>query len=196
MRITKVYTRAGDAGQTRLAGGTEISKADLRIEAYGTVDELNAIIGIVRTMIGQAQADAESLARLDAMLHQIQNRLFDVGGELATLPDALHPSQGLVTADDVTALEQWIDELNEDLGPLTEFTLPGGGPLGAFFHQARTVCRRAERRAVDLVQRDEAALREGSAVISMLNRLSDWLFVAGRWATKLCGEPEFLWERR
>jgi cob(I)alamin adenosyltransferase len=196
MRITKVYTRTGDAGRTRLAGGSEISKADLRIEAYGTIDELNAIIGIIRTMAGQAQASTVVLKRLDAMLHEVQNRLFDVGGELATPPEALHPSQGLVREEDVKVLEDWIDSLNEELGPLTEFTLPGGGPVGAFFHQARTVCRRAERRVIAMVNADPESLREGSLVIPIVNRLSDWLFVAGRWAAMTCSEPEYLWERR
>ncbi len=196
MRITKVYTRAGDAGQTRLAGGTEISKADLRIEAYGTVDELNAVIGVVRTLAGQVQNHKTEMGRLDRMLHRVQNDLFDVGGELATPAEALHPDQTCVGAAEVEALEGWIDTLNEDLGPLTEFTLPGGGPVGAFFHQARTVCRRGERRVVALCQEDPGALRDASSVVRYLNRLSDWLFVAGRWAAKTSGEPEFLWERR
>ena len=197
MRITKVYTRTGDAGHTRLAGGAEISKADLRFEAFGTVDELNAAMGLVRTFAKQAAASGPvELARLDEMLHQIQNRLFDVGGELATPPESLHPQQSLVTPSDIKALENWIDELNEDLDPLTEFTLPGGGLVGAHFHQARTICRRAERRVVGLLAQDQDALPAKSAVLIMLNRLSDWLFVAGRWAAKTCDEPEFLWERR
>ena len=197
MRITKVYTRTGDAGTTRLAGGSEISKADLRIEAYGTVDELNALIGLVRTAGAAAkstQADSDgALDRLDEMLHEIQNRLFDVGGELATPPEALHPEQSLVNATDVTTLETWIDSLNEDLGPLTELTLPGGGPVGAQQHQARTVCRRAERRVVSLDSEGKDSLREGTAVISWLNRLSDWLFVAGRWAASARDERELIW---
>jgi len=193
MRITKVYTRTGDAGQTRLAGGSQISKADLRIEAYGTIDELNAVIGMVRSTVAGAEAAAGSL---DQILHQIQNRLFDAGGELATPPEATHPDQSLVTTEDVTKLEASIDTLNADLGPLTEFILPGGGPLGAAFHQARTTCRRAERRVVSLVDQDPTSLLEASAVLAYLNRLSDWLFVGGRWAAKACSEPENLWERR
>ena len=196
MRITKVYTRTGDKGQTRLAGGREIPKDDLRIEAYGTVDELNATVGLVRTAISQAHPDLAALTVLDGMLHQIQNRLFDVGGELATMPDDLHPEQSLVTPADTADLEKWTDKLNDELGPVTEFTLPGGGPVGAHLHLARTVCRRAERRIVSLSSSGDAGLRPASAVIEWINRLSDFLFVAGRWAAKSCDAPEHLWERR
>jgi len=196
MRITKVYTRTGDAGRTRLAGGADISKADLRIEAYGTVDELNALIGIVRTCARQTSSDYPEARRLDSALHAIQNRLFDVGGELASPPESIHPQQSLVRESDIKDLEDSIDGWNEDLDPLTEFTLPGGGMLGAYFHQARTVCRRAERRVVTLRLEEPTALREDSRVVAYLNRLSDWLFVAGRWASKTCCEDEYLWERR
>jgi cob(I)alamin adenosyltransferase len=195
MRITKVYTRTGDKGTTRLVDGAEVSKSHPRIAAYGTVDELNAILGLVRTFAQHAEAPAAARERLDQMLHRTQNQLFNLGAELATPPAAMRPDAPRVTAATVTELEEWIDQLNEDLGPLMEFVLPGGGPVGGFFHQARTVCRRAERDVVALIDEDPSAIAEDAAVIQTLNRLSDWLFVAGRWAAKQLGEPEFLWER-
>jgi len=195
MRITKVYTRTGDLGTTRLVGGQEVSKAHNRIAAYGTVDELNAILGLIRTFANRADALESARARLDQMLHRVQNQLFDVGAELATPPAVMRPDAPRVTRDTVTEMEGWIDTLNEDLGPLVEFVLPGGGPVGAFFHQARTVCRRGERDVVALITSDPDATAADSHVVEYLNRLSDWLFVAGRWAAKQLGEPEFLWER-
>ena len=192
MRITRVYTRTGDAGQTRLVGGQQVSKSHTRIESYGTVDELNAIVGLIRTFNGRSGAEPEAVARLETMLHRIQNDLFNLGSELATLPADYWESMPHVGEEDVTRLEHWMDELNEDLGPLKEFILPGGGPVGAFFHQGRTVCRRAERQLVRLLDEEpEGAL----GPMRYLNRLSDWLFVAGRWAAKALGEPEYLWER-
>jgi cob(I)alamin adenosyltransferase len=195
MRITKVYTRTGDGGSTRLVGGIEVSKAHARICAYGTVDELNAILGLARTFGNHAKTTKKVATKLDEMLHRVQNHLFDVGAELATPPAALHPDSPRVGLETVRLLETWIDSLNEDLGPLTEFVLPGGGPVGAFFHQGRTVCRRAEREVVSFCNQDPAALEPNSQVVQYLNRLSDWLFVGGRWAAKQLGEPEFLWER-
>ncbi len=192
MRITKVYTRTGDKGTTRLVGGQEVSKDHPRISAYGTIDELNAILGLVRVFNGRSGADPASVARLDQMLHRIQNDLFNVGSDLATRPEDRWEGMYRVGGDDVKQLEDWIDALNEDVGPLREFILPGGGPVGGFFHQARTVCRRAERDLVALL-RDEPETGEGA--MRYVNRLSDYLFVAGRWAAKQLGEPEFLWER-
>ena len=192
MRITKVYTRVGDRGTTRLAGGQEVPKDHVRIESYGTVDELNAILGLVRTFNARSGASPEAVARLDTMLHQIQNELFNLGADLATLPGDRWEGLVLIQDGDVTRLEQWIDALNEDLGPLRDFILPGGGPVGAFFHQARTVCRRAERRMVEL---DRAEPEQHGTTLRYVNRLSDFLFVAGRWAAKALGEPEVLWER-
>ena len=195
MRITKVYTRTGDRGQTRLVGGSATRKDAPRIEAYGTVDELNSIVGLVRTWNQRAQADGSSpevVARLDEMLKRIQNDLFDVGADLATPADSRWEAMHRVGDAEVTRLEEWIDELNADLPPLREFILPGGGPVGAFFHQARTVCRRGERRVLSLMDVEDDV---GEGVLRYLNRLSDYLFVAGRWAAKSLGETEYAWER-
>ncbi|MDP2311798.1 MAG: cob(I)yrinic acid a,c-diamide adenosyltransferase [Pseudomonadota bacterium] len=192
MRITRVYTRTGDKGTTRLVGGQEVPKDHPRIAAYGTTDELNAILGIVRVMNRQSGAASEAVSRIDAMLHTIQNDLFNVGSDLATRPEDRWEGMYRVGDTDVKRLEDWIDALNEDVGPLREFILPGGGPVGAFLHQARTVCRRAERELVALL-REEPGTGEGT--MRYVNRLSDYLFVAGRWAAKQLGEPEFLWER-
>lgn len=192
MRITRVYTRTGDKGTTRLVGGQEVSKNHIRINAYGTVDELNAIVGLIRVFNTRSGADAAAVARIDSMLHRIQNDLFNVGSDLATRPEDRWEGMYRVGGDDVARLEGWIDALNEDVGPLKEFILPGGGPVGGFFHQARTVCRRAERELVGLIQEEPDA---GEGAMRYLNRLSDYLFVAGRWAAKQLGEPEYLWER-
>ncbi|MBM4390036.1 MAG: cob(I)yrinic acid a,c-diamide adenosyltransferase [Deltaproteobacteria bacterium] len=192
MRITRVYTRTGDEGQTRLVGGQVVAKDHVRIAAYGTVDELNAILGIARVMNGQSHAEPAVIARIDAMLHRVQNDCFNVGSDLATRREDRWPGMYRVGADDVKRLEEWIDALNDDVGPLREFILPGGGPVGAFLHQARTVCRRAEREVVRLLREEPEA---GAGPMTYLNRLSDFLFVLGRWAAKHLGEPELLWER-
>lgn len=192
MRITRVYTRTGDGGRTRLVGGQQVSKGHLRIESYGTTDELNAILGLIRTFNARSGAEAGAVARLDTMLRAVQNDLFNLGSDLATLPGDRWENMPRVEERDVARLEGWIDELNEDLGPLKEFILPGGGPVGAFFHQGRTVCRRAERVLVRLMEEDPEV---GDGPMRYLNRLSDWLFVAGRWAAKALNEPEYLWDR-
>jgi cob(I)alamin adenosyltransferase len=192
MRITKVYTRGGDKGMTSLVGGDRVRKDHVRIESYGTVDELNAVIGLARTFNGRSTADAAVVARLDEMLRAVQNDLFNVGADLATPAESRWEGMHRVGGEEVTRLEGWIDELNGDLPPLREFILPGGGPVGAFFHQARTVCRRAEREVLRLMEADDEV---GAGAMRYLNRLSDWLFVAGRWAAKSLDEDEYLWDR-
>lgn len=192
MRITKVYTRTGDKGQTGLVGGDRVPKNHPRIQAYGTVDELNAIIGLTRTFNTRSGMAEEVVGRIDRMLHRIQNDLFNLGADLATPAEHRWPGMVRTTDADVARLEGWIDELNEDLGPLREFILPGGGPVGAFFHQARTVCRRAEREVITLMDGDPAV---DDGAMRYLNRLSDYLFVGGRWAARALGEPEILWDR-
>jgi len=192
MRITKVYTRTGDKGSTRLVGGQVVDKNDVRIEAYGTVDELNAVLGLARTFNANAAADASAIARVESILKHLQNDLFNVGSDLATRAADRWPGMFRVGTDDVARLEGWIDELNADLPPLEEFILPGGGPIGAFLHQARTVCRRAERRVLDLMQTQDDV---GDGCLMYLNRLSDLLFVLGRWAARALGEPEYQWQK-
>jgi cob(I)alamin adenosyltransferase len=193
MRITKVYTRGGDKGQTSLVGGARVAKDHPRIEAYGTVDELNAIVGLARTWNQRADAaPADRRARIDDMLKTVQNDLFNLGADLATPAASRWEGMYRVGGPDVDRLEQWIDTLNDDLGPLTEFILPGGGPVGAFLHQARTVCRRAERLTLALMAVETDV---GEGAMRYLNRLSDYLFVLGRWAAQALDEPEFLWER-
>lgn len=194
MRITRVYTRSGDGGETRLVGNQKVTKDTSRIEAFGTVDELSSVLGLARTFNQRSDADSGTVEKIDQILRRIQNDLFDVGADLATRPEDRWEGMDRVGSDDVDQLEAWCDELNEDLGPLTEFILPGGGPVGAFLHQARTVCRRTERRIVTLGR------SEGEEVVSdslqYINRLSDLLFVLARYAAKSLGEQEFLWERR
>jgi len=191
MRISKVYTRAGDAGKTRLAGGQEVWKDSVRVEAYGTVDELNSMLGLVRVSNGQAGTNVEVSERMGTILKWVQNKLFDLGGILATAPGESFPNMPTVTPEDVAHLEHLIDECQKDLTPLKEFILPGGGQLAALLHVARTICRRAERLCVTLSKEESI----DKALIIFLNRLSDALFVFARWVTKKQGEPEFLWER-
>jgi cob(I)alamin adenosyltransferase len=190
MRITKVYTRTGDAGKTRLAGGQQVWKDSLRVEAYGTVDELNALVGLVRVFNAEL-AESDARARLEESLRWVQNKLFDVGGILATAPGQALKNMPHVASGDITRLEQLIDACQKDLAPLKEFILPGGGKVSGLLHHARTVCRRAERVCVKLA-REEPVDR---AIVKFLNRLSDALFVLARWAGKMQGEAEFLWER-
>ena len=191
MRISKVYTRTGDKGKTRLAGGQEIWKDSLRVEAYGTVDELNSVIGLARVFNKAGGKDDDSVTRLDLSLRWIQNKLFDVGGILATAQGETFKNMPTVTAEHVQHLERLIDEWQEDLEPLKEFILPGGGKVSGFLHQARTTCRRAERLCVSLAR--EETINEH--LVKFLNRLSDALFVMARWVAKTQNEPEYLWER-
>ncbi|WP_447974025.1 cob(I)yrinic acid a,c-diamide adenosyltransferase [Nitrospira sp. Kam-Ns4a] len=191
MRITKVYTRTGDAGQTRLAGGQQVWKDSLRVEAYGTIDEVNATIGVVRAFNAEAAAASPQAARLEEELRWIQNKLFDVGGILATAPGHSFKNMPQVTEEHVTRLERLMDRCEEELTPLEEFILPGGGKVSALLHQARTVCRRAERLCVKLAREEPV----DPVVIKFVNRLSDALFVLARWVAKTQGEPEFLWKR-
>jgi cob(I)alamin adenosyltransferase len=189
VRLNRIYTKTGDAGQTRLSGGQKVSKDSLRIDCYGTVDELMAVIGLARTALASPEAPAGS-ADLELVLRRVQNELFNLGSDLATLPADRHPKQPVIEARHVAALEQTIDRWNADLPELRSFILPGGGWVAAYLHLARTVCRRAERLAVRLAASEPVS----GEVIPYLNRLSDALFVMSRHASRLYGEPEPLWE--
>ena len=192
IRLSKIYTRGGDKGLTSLVGGARVPKDSHRLEAYGTVDELNAIVGLVRTFAPEYEARlGADYAWYSEMLRRMQNELFDVGSELATPPDSEYEGMHHVGSGETKLLELEIDRMQRDLEPLKSFTLPGGGVLNAFLHQARTVCRRAER--VCWAVKREEPISEG--VIIYINRLSDHLFVQSRWVAKRLGEPEFLWDR-
>jgi cob(I)alamin adenosyltransferase len=187
--LSRIYTKAGDQGQTALVGGKKVSKAAPRIEAYGTVDELNAVLGIVRKANREEAGPDDARARLDAILQRAQNELFNLGSLLATLPEDLSEKQPRIAARHVEALEKDIDELNENLPPLRSFTLPGGGWVSSYLHLARTVCRRAERIVVHLASVESV----DAEAIRYLNRLSDALYVMGRWNVRQRGEEEPLW---
>jgi cob(I)alamin adenosyltransferase len=177
VRLNRIYTKAGDGGDTRLVGGQKVRKDSLRIEAYGTIDELSACIGLARTVLAASGAPdgADALA---AILRRVQNELFNLGSDLATLTADRRPNQPVIEARHATMLEQEIDGWNETLPELRSFVL------------ARTVCRRAERLIVRLADAEPI----GAAVIPYVNRLSDALFVMSRHAARLYGEPEPLWE--
>jgi cob(I)alamin adenosyltransferase len=191
IRITRVYTRRGDRGETDLVGAERASKAAPRIEAYGTIDELNAAVGVVRAFNAAEIDRAPACRELDAVLRRLQSELFDLGAELATPPSAFQPGMFRVGPGEVTALEQVMDRCQEDLQPLRSFILPGGGRVSALLHVARTVCRRAERDVVRLMQHEDI----GEQPLAYLNRLSDLLFVLSRWIGHHLGEQEYLWER-
>ncbi len=191
MRITKVYTRTGDQGMTRLVGGQQVPKDDVRIHAYGTTDELNAIVGIVRMELGRGAWSGADRDAFDRQLERVQNDLFNLGSDLATRTEDRWEGMRLLNAGDVDRLEAEMDAMNEVVPPLEEFILPGGGPASAFLHQARTVCRRAERLTITLAGAEDI----NPMAVKYLNRLSDWLFVAGRWAARAAGEAEVLWDR-
>jgi len=194
IRITRVYTRRGDGGQTDLVGGKRVAKDGLRIEAYGTVDELNAAVGLARarnaatTPRGRGAAAAREL---DALLRKLQNELFDLGGELATPAEEFRPGMFRVGESEVKALEAAMDRCQKDLKPLVSFVLPGGGEVSALLHVARTICRRAEREVLRLGREEDI----GEWPLAYLNRLSDLLFVLSRWIGHHRGETEYLWER-
>jgi cob(I)alamin adenosyltransferase len=183
LAINRVYTRRGDTGQTSLAGGQRLPKNDLRIEAYGTIDELNSFIGLARE-------SARALPELDGILLRVQHELFNLGSILATLPADVHPKQARITTADSEQLEREIDRMNEGLPSLRSFVLPGGARLNAELHVCRTVCRRAERVCVSLA----ATVEVDEAILKYLNRLGDALFVWSRWASHRLGVAETLWE--
>jgi cob(I)alamin adenosyltransferase len=185
--LSKIYTRTGDDGTTALGSGRRIAKYDLRVEAYGTLDEANAAIGLARLHTRRSDP------ALDAMLARIQNDLFDLGAELC-FPEETKDARGRLAVTDaqVVRLEGEIDELNRELQPLRSFVLPGGSPAASFLHLARTVSRRAERLMVALAARPNEPV--GPAALRYINRLSDFLFVASRFANDK-GKDDVLWVR-
>lgn len=182
MRLTRIYTRTGDAGETALANGERLPKDAPRIEAMGSVDELNSLIGLLRSALDPEAAPA---ATLDEPLQDIQQRLFDLGGELALV------DRPLLTPAAVTQLERWLDDLNAQLPPLQEFVLPGGTPAAANCHLARAVCRRAERDLVRLGRTETV----NPVSLTFINRLSDFLFVAARVLARSASAVEPLWQK-
>lgn len=184
-RITKVYTRTGDDGTTGLGGGQRVPKDSLRIEAYGTVDELNSVLGVALAS-GVCEPLRGPLAR-------VQNDLFNLGSDLCFLEsDKAQFKIPSIEPRHVDALEELMDTLSEELLPLENFVLPGGSPSAAQLHVARCVCRRAERLAIALAQREPI----GPSVVRYLNRLSDALFVAARYENRAAGVAEPLWDSR
>ncbi|MGP6159115.1 MAG: cob(I)yrinic acid a,c-diamide adenosyltransferase [Vulcanimicrobiaceae bacterium] len=195
-KLTRIYTRTGDDGTTGLVGGQRVKKNALRIETYGTVDELSSVIGLARTGLGQVGAGVparkearERAAELDAWLAWTQDVLFNLGSDLATLPADRWEGMPLVTAADSAALERAIDLAQRDLPTLANFIHPGGAYPGAFLHQARTLARRAERLLVTLADEEPVS----GEVLRYVNRLSDALFVWSRWINHALGRPEHLW---
>ena len=186
LTLSKIYTRGGDEGKTSLVGGQRVDKDAVRIECYGTVDELNSFIGAARLTTEQ-HAELEELS---AILKRVQHELFNLGSILATLPADVHPQQPRVTAAEVLQLEQEIDRMNAPLAALRSFVLPGGSRANCDLHVCRTVCRRAERIAVTLAKIDEVP----ADAIYYLNRLSDALFVWSRWVNHVLAAEETLWQ--
>ncbi|HRC56685.1 MAG TPA: cob(I)yrinic acid a,c-diamide adenosyltransferase [Kofleriaceae bacterium] len=203
MRIDKVYTRGGDAGETSLIGGERVSKASPRIECYGTVDELNATLGL----LGMALDASAAGPHLLPIIRRVQNELFNLGALLATADAAMRSKLPPLEERHVAALERDIDAVNDELPPLRSFVLPGGGWPSAYCHLARTVCRRAERLVVSLSAAasdagpgsdagpaSDAGRASDDVGLRYLNRLSDALFVWGRYCALKDGQPEPLWE--
>ncbi|MBS1832466.1 MAG: cob(I)yrinic acid a,c-diamide adenosyltransferase [Acidobacteria bacterium] len=185
LALNRIYTKRGDTGETSLAGGQRVAKDNLRIEAYGTVDELNSVTGLARLTATDA-----GLHDLAAILLRIQHELFNLGSILATLPEDVHPAQPRITPVESLQLETEMDAMNEVLEPLRSFVLPGGTRLCAELHVCRTVARRAERILVALARHEEVP----ADAIRYLNRLSDAFFVFSRWANHASGIPELLWQ--
>ena len=190
LALNRIYTRRGDSGETSLVNGRRVRKDDARVEAYGTVDELNAYVGRAREDIRAASSRYPAIEPLGDILLRVQHELFNLGSEIATDPGALGEQQPRVLASQIERLEKDIDAVNNDLEPLRSFVLPGGSVLNADLHVCRAVCRRAERRVVSLTSSDP-----GSDLPShYLNRLSDAFFVWSRWACQCMGDPETLWQ--
>lgn len=180
----KIYTKKGDTGSTALIGGTRVAKHSLRLESYGTIDELNSYLGLVR--------DTAAMEGLTAQIVEIQDRLFTIGSSLAADPEKSKMVLPDILDTDVTQLETWMDQFDEQLPPLTAFILPGGHVAVSHCHVARTICRRAERRITEL----QSVSFVEPLVLTYLNRLSDYLFVAARFVGKKASASETAWVPR
>lgn len=194
LRITRVYTKTGDKGETGLVGGQRVPKDHPRIEAYGTVDELAAALGVARVELEGERArfrDAADAETLAAHMRYIQNQLFTLGGDLATRLEDRHPMMPILNGSPIEYLERLCDGFNGSLPPLKDFILAGGSRTATALHVARTVCRRAERVLARLAREED--IGEHSAIY--VNRLSDALFVLARWANARMGVEEYLWDR-
>jgi cob(I)alamin adenosyltransferase len=185
LALNRIYTKRGDSGETSLVGGQRVGKDALRIDCYGTVDELNSFVGLACML---AQRDPRTVP-LASILLRVQHELFNLGSILATLPDDVGPKQPQITEVEIRQLESEIDEMNSGLPALRSFTLPGGAELNAYLHVCRTVCRRAERISVSLGRQESVP----ALAIQYLNRLSDAFFVWSRWASVQLETPEVLW---
>ena len=189
--ITRVYTRTGDKGATSLVGGKRVPKDSPRIVAYGTIDELNSVLGLARVFNEERLAEGDKHRWVDEVFRRLQNQLFDLGSELATPEDAVYEGMFRIGDADVKELGQLMDRCQKDLEPLKSFILPGGGRISGLLHLCRTVCRRAEREILALSRVEPI----GEAPLRYVNRLSDLFFVLSRWVGKHLGEREYLWER-
>lgn len=188
--LNRIYTKGGDKGETSLAGGQRVPKDTLRIECYGTIDELNSFVGLACVSAREFIPTHPALSQLAEILERVQHELFNLGSVLATLPADLHPKQPRITEAEVKQLERDLDALNAGLPELRSFVLPGGSRLNAELHVCRTVCRRAERLLVSLSHTEDA----GGSAIQYLNRLSDAFFVWSRWVNRQLGAEEMLWQ--
>jgi len=188
--LNRIYTKSGDKGTTRLVNGRQIPKDDLKIEAYGTVDELDSFVGMACVSARELAATSSEMGRLADILVRVQHELFNLGSILATDPAEIHPRQARVTEADIAQLEAEIDEMNADLERLPSFVLPGGCRLNTELHVCRTVCRRTERIVIALSRKEDVP----KDAVRYLNRLSDAFFVWSRWVCKQLGSEEVLWQ--
>jgi cob(I)alamin adenosyltransferase len=191
IRITRVYTRSGDDGSTALIGGVRVPKDHVRVEAYGCIDELNSLVGLCRSTISaEKKLPARDRKEFETRLREIQNLLFDLGSVLSTPQGQGWEGMPLPGAEALEGLERSMDAMQKSLKPLDSFVLPGGSLSNSWLHLCRTVCRRAERRVSSLMRLESAP----PEALRYLNRLSDWFFVAARFAARRAKAPEYLWE--
>src|SRR5579872_448069 len=190
LALNRIYTKRGDTGETSLAGGQRVPKDSLRIESYGTVDELNSFIGAACLSAEELISRDPRFSLLAVILRRVQHELFNLGSILATKAEDVHPKQPRITETEVRQLENEIDAMNDELSPLRSFVLPGGSRLSVELHACRTICRRAERILVALTRQEQVP----KEAVQYINRLSDALFVFSRWVNHALRVPEVLWE--